>query len=273
MATARRTGPRIPLPILYVTLQETLLGLFTRWAKQKAAIIGHDWGAPVAWCCALLRPDMFRAVGLLSVPYLADFWSGPRPTEAMRHLLASGQMFYQLYFQEPGRAEAHLERDVRDSLVRLFYCASGEAQPEEHWRFLFSPNEEIMDTLPKPKRLPSWLSEDELSVFVKEFNRTGFTGGLNWYRNMDRDQELLGFLAKSTVIQPTIFVAGSEDAVVSMYRPAFDSMEKTVPNLHAKDPHSGHRPLGAAGKARGSEPSSVEVPFRSVSSELRFTLL
>jgi pimeloyl-ACP methyl ester carboxylesterase len=234
--------PSDPTAYTLCHLVGDIVGLVHALGEEKAAIVGHDWGAPVACCCALLRPDIFTAVGLLSVPYLADFWTGPRPTEAMRQMLAGGQMFYQLYFQEPGRAEAQFERDVRESLLRLFYCNSGEAKPEERWRFLFSPSEEIMETLPKPSRLPSWLSEQELAAFVREFSRTGFTGGLNWYRNMDRDRDLLGFLAKSNIRQPAIFIAGSEDVVVTMYRPAFDSMEQTVPNLSAKIlvPSAGH---------------------------------
>lgn len=219
-----------------------IVGLVYGLGESSAAIMGHDWGSPVAWTCALLRPDMFRAVGLLSVPYLADFWSGPPPTAGMRALLAAGQMFYQLYFQEPGKAEADLEHDVRDSLVRLFHGASGGIPAQERWRFLFSPNETLLDTLPRPTGLPSWLSEEELGVFVEAFQRTGFTGGLNWYRNLDRDRELLAFLAQSKIQQPSLFLAGSEDAVILMYRQAFDTLEQTMPRLQAKllIPGAGH---------------------------------
>jgi pimeloyl-ACP methyl ester carboxylesterase len=211
-----------------------IVGLVYALGERQATIVGHDWGAAVAWTCALLRPDIFRAVALLSVPYLADIWSDPTPTRAMRQMLAAGQMFYQLYFQEPGQADAELATDVRKSLSGLFYSLSGGISAEHRWRFMFSPDEEFRDTLTVPDRLPPWLTEEDLSVFVKDFKRTGFTGGLNWYRNLDRDRELLAFLAKSKVQQPALFLAGSEDAIVTIYHAAFNSLEETMPNLTSK---------------------------------------
>ena len=234
--------PAAPDAYTLCHLAGDIVGLVEALGEKQAAIFGHDWGAPVAWSCALLRPDIFRAVGLLSVPYLAKFWSGPPPTQAMRQMLAAGQMFYQMYFQEPGRAEAQFERDVRDSMLRFFYCVSGGIPAEMRWRFLFSPSEEILDTLPKPSALPAWLTEEELMVFATEFARTGFTGGLNWYRNLDRDRELMGFLAGARIEQPSLFVAGAEDPVIAMYREAYDALETSMPQLSAKIliPSAGH---------------------------------
>lgn len=209
---------------------------------SRAAIIGHDWGAAVAGTCALLRPDIFPVVGLLSVPYMPEVWSGPPPTTRMKLLLAAGQMLYQLYFQEPGRAEAELERDVRRSHLGMLYGASASAPPEQRWRPLFSPSEILLDTLPRPEVLPPWLKEEDLAVYVHEFRRTGYRGGLNWYRNLDRDRELLGFLAGAKIQQPSIFIAGEEDAVISMYRPAFQNLEENMPVLKKKIliPGAGH---------------------------------
>jgi epoxide hydrolase A/B len=215
-------------------LAADMVCLVSALGAERAAIVGHDWGAAVAWTCALLRPDVFGALGLLSVPYLPEIWSGPPPTQIMRAILASGQMFYQLYFQEPGKAEADLERDVRDSHLRLFNAASASAPPQQRWRFLFSPSETLMDTLPRADGLPPWLKEDELAEYVKEFTRTGFRGGLNWYRNLDRDRELLGFLAGSKIQQPSVFVAGAEDAVIQIYSAAFDALEQSMPRLTKK---------------------------------------
>ena len=223
-------------------LAADMVCLVNALGEKQAAIIGHDWGAPVAWTCALLRPDIFPALGLLSVPYLADIWSGPPPMQSMKMLLAMGQMFYQLYFQEPGKAEREFEQDVRATHLGLFYGASGSAPPEHRWRFLFSPSETLADTMPRPSGLPPWLREEELDVYVREFKRTGFRGGLNWYRNLDRDRELLGFLAGAKITQPALFAAGEEDAVIQMYRPAFDTLEQNVPNLTKKVliPGAGH---------------------------------
>jgi hypothetical protein len=93
----------------------------------------------------LLPPDIIRAVGLLSVPYLAELWSGPPPTVAMKALLACGQMHYQLYFQEPGNADQELAQDPRSLFLRLFVGASGGIPQEKRWRRLFSPDESFLE--------------------------------------------------------------------------------------------------------------------------------
>jgi len=160
----------------------------------------------------------------------------------MKAMLAMGQMFYQLYFQEPGKAERDLEQDVRYSHLALFWGASASAPPGQRWRFLFSPSETLRDTLPRMEGLPPWLTEEALETYASEFGKTGFRGGLNWYRNLDRDRELLGFLAGSKIQQPSVFIAGEEDAVIQMYRPAFDTLETSMPRLTKKllIPGAGH---------------------------------
>ena len=233
-----------PEPIeAYHILQLTgdMVGLVHALDAEQAIIVGHDWGAPVAWHCALLRPDLFRAVALLSVPYLQRAWEDIRPTEAMRRM-AGEQEFYQLYFQEPGTAEAELEADVRTTMRVFLYAASGDAPPEKRWRFLFGKSEKFLDTGSLPEVLPGWLTEQDLDVFAREFERTGFRGGLNWYRNIDRLWELTPFLNGATLRQPTLFVAGAVDPVITMYRGAFDVLEQTVPNLRQKVllPGAGH---------------------------------
>jgi pimeloyl-ACP methyl ester carboxylesterase len=219
-----------------------VVGLVDALGERQAAVIGHDWGAAVAWTCALLRPDIFKAVALLSVPYLADLWGGPAPTAVMKQLLTAGQMFYQLYFQEPGRADRELAQNPRDSLLRLFVGAGGGIPPERRWRFLFSPSESLLNSLPAADGLPGWLGEEELDFFAAQFARTGFTGGLNWYRNMDRSRELLAFLAGARIVQPSTFIAGAEDPVIQMYRRDFDLLEQTMPGIAGKTliPASGH---------------------------------
>jgi pimeloyl-ACP methyl ester carboxylesterase len=233
-----------PEPIeAYHILQLTgdMVGLVHALDAEQAIIVGHDWGAPVAWHCALLRPDLFRAVALLSVPYLQRAWEDIRPTEAMRRM-AGEREFYQLYFQEPGTAEAELEADVRTTMRMFLYAASGDAPPEKRWRFLFGKSEKFLDTGSLPEVLPGWLTEQDLDVFAREFERTGFRGGLNWYRNIDRLWELTPFLNGATLRQPTLFVAGAVDPVITMYRGAFDVLEQTVPNLRQKVllPGAGH---------------------------------
>ena len=218
-----------------------IVGLVHALGEEQAVIVGHDWGSPVAWHCALLRPDMFRAVALLSVPYVQRSWQDIRPTEAMRRM-AGGKQFYQLYFQEPGKAERDLEANVADTLRRFLYSASGDPPPEKRWRFLFESSESFLDSASPPEVLPGWLTEQDLDYFAREFQRTGFRGGLNWYRNIDSRWEQTPFLAGAKLHQPTLFVAGDADPVIAMRRAAFDTLEKTVPNLTRKIllPGAGH---------------------------------
>jgi pimeloyl-ACP methyl ester carboxylesterase len=216
-----------------------MVGLVQALGEERAVIIGHDWGAPVAWCCALLRPDIFHALGLLSVPYRPR--SDIRPTEIMK-LIAGEQQFYQQYFQEPGKAEAEFEADVRTSLLKFLYANSGDAPPEKRWRFMFGKAEQCLDSAAVPETLPSWLTAQDLDVFTSEFERTGFRGGLNWYRNTDRFWELTPFLRGAKIRQPSLFVAGETDAVITIARQGFDTLEDALPNLTKKVllPGAGH---------------------------------
>lgn len=217
-----------------------IVGLVHALGEEQATIIGHDWGAPVAWHCALLRPDIFHSLGLLSVPYLRPSWNDVRPTDAMRQF-AGDEQFYQLYFQEPGRAEAALEADVRRTMRTVLYAASGDAPAEQRWRLLFDASERLADTA-APEVLPDWLSEDDVEVFAREFARTGFRGALNWYRNIDRMWELTRFLSGAQVRQPAVFIAGELDAVLLLYAEVLQSLESSMPRLRDKVllPGAGH---------------------------------
>lgn len=218
-----------------------IVGLVHALGEEQAIIVGHDWGAIVASYCALLRPDIFRAVCLLSVPYLPRSWKNVRPTDVMK-LMAGENQFYQLYFQEPGKAEAELETDVRETMHMLLYSASGDPPAEKRWRFLFRRSEKLLDTVSLPDTLPGWLGEQDIDFFSREFERTGFRGGLNWYRNIDRTWEQTPFLSGAKIRQPVLFVAGEADVVITMYQAAFDAMEKTAPSLRKKIllPGAGH---------------------------------
>ncbi|MCG8456982.1 MAG: alpha/beta hydrolase [Holophagales bacterium] len=198
--------------------------------QEQAILVGHDFGAQVAYHCALFRPDLFRAVALLSVPYVPRSWKNVPTTEVMRRM-AGDKTFYQLYFQQPGIAEAELDRDVRRSVTMFLYSASGSAPPEERWRFLFDESETLMDSCTYPERLPAWLSEEDIDRFTEAFTRSGFRGGVNWYRNLDRNWASTPFLNGAELRQPTLFLAGAEDGVVTLRQKAIAALEENVPNL------------------------------------------
>lgn len=234
-----------PEPIeAYNILQLTgdIVGLVNALGAETAIIAGHDWGAPVAWTSALVRPDIFSAVVLLSVPYFPR--GQVRPTIGMK-AMAGDKNFYQLYFQEPGRVEKELEEDARKSLLMILYGASGDPPPNERWNFIFDKSKKFTESGVVPKNLPAWLTEADVEFYTNEFKRAGFRGGINWYRNSDRNWELTPFLADAKLRQPTLFVAGDRDVVIDMVggkQNVMATLDANVPKLKKKVllPGAGH---------------------------------
>ncbi len=201
------------------------VGVLDALGAETAVVVGHDWGAPMAWHCALLAPDRFRAVVALSVPYTGR---PPAPPMQIFRQMFKDVFFYMLYFQEPGVAEAELEADVRRSMRLILFTASKDAPPSRG--FAGKPKDSgFLDGMPDPEQLPDWLTEADLDYYVSEFQRTGFRGGINRYRNMDRDWEELAQLAGAKVEQPALFIAGEGDGVIAMTR--VEAMKEHVPNL------------------------------------------
>jgi pimeloyl-ACP methyl ester carboxylesterase len=205
-----------------------IVGLLDALGAEKAVIAGHDWGAPVAWHSALLRPDRFRGVIGLSVPFIPR--RRARPTTTMPQ--SDDALFYQLYFQSPGVADAEFERDVRLSIRSLLYSASGDAPRRESsgtpgGHVAMVPRRGgFLALMTNPASLPHWLTEADVDFYVKEFTRTGFRGGLNWYRNIDRNWELLAPFAGAPVTVPALYIAGDRDLVV-----AFRGMDQIIAHL------------------------------------------
>ena len=199
--------------------------------EKQAVIIGHDWGAPVAWSSALLRPDIFRAVVAMSVPYLER---GPvAPLKGLRDAGITNS--YWLYFQTPGVAEAEFERDV-DRTVRTLLYGTGVS-------LMMKPGQGFLADATIPNQLPSWLTDEDISYFVETYKRSGYRGGLNWYRNIDRNWELSGAWEGLHVRQPALFIAGSEDGVIKGFAAkALEQLPTTVPGLKKTLilPNSGH---------------------------------
>lgn len=205
-----------------------MVGLADALGGGPAVIAGHDWGAPVAWHAALLRPDRFRAVIGLSVPFRPR--GSVRPSTAMPQ--TDDAVYYQLYFQAPGVAEAELSRDVRSSIRRVLYAASGEGR--QAGAGLGDPAAVgmvpraggFLSHTAEPPAPPTWLTEADVDFYTGEFTRAGFRGGLNWYRNIDRNWELLAPYAGARVMVPALYVAGDRDLVVH-----FRGMDQLLPNL------------------------------------------
>jgi len=198
-----------------------LVGLLDALEVPTAVIVGHDWGAGIAWQAARLRPDRFRAVVALSVPFRPR---GPvRPTSVMPR--TADAQFYQLYFQEPGVAEAELERDPRITVRNMLYGASGEGAAAIRAAAASSGASPNLGMVPKgggflrgagaPATLPAWLTQADIDFYASEFKRSGFRGPLNYYRNIDRNWELTAAFTGVKVTVPALYVAGDRDMVVS----------------------------------------------------------
>lgn len=187
-----------------------VLGLIDHFGGAPALLIGHDWGAPIVWNTTALHPDRVAAVVAMSVPY------APRgkisSIELWRRIYA-GRFFYQLYFQEPGVAEAEFEADVRTALRKIYYAGSGD-YPRGLFRIDRSPDARMLDNLPDPDPFPAWLSEADLDYYVSQFEAGGFRGPLNRYRNQERDWERLTALQGARITRPAAFIAGSRDGVL-----------------------------------------------------------
>ncbi|MGX4735956.1 alpha/beta fold hydrolase [Kitasatospora griseola] len=200
--------------------------------EETAVVVGHDWGANIAATSALLHPELFRAVGLLSVPYAPP--GGPRPTDVFARM-GGDQEFYVSYFQESGRAEAEVEPDVRGWLAGFYAAMSADTMPADGApdpHFVARAGGRLCDRFPDG-RLPAWLTEDDLDVYAGEFERTGMTGALNRYRAMDRDWEDLAPYAGAPIEQPSLFVGGALDASTTWLAEAIDAFPTTLPGLTA----------------------------------------
>jgi pimeloyl-ACP methyl ester carboxylesterase len=210
-----------------------MVGLLDALGHETAVIAGHDWGAAVAWHAALLRPDRFRAVVALSVPFIprgSDYPSRNFPE-------SDDAVFYQSYFQSPGVAEKDLERDIRLTMRTLLYQSSGEAphpaiKSEQSGHVFMVPRKGgMMENWANPTSLPPWLTEADLEIYTDQFIRTGFRGGLNWYRNIDRNWELMAPFSGLKITVPALLIAGDRDLVL-----AFRGMDQILANLSKNVP-------------------------------------
>lgn len=208
------------------------VALVSALGEERAVIVGHDWGAPIAWTSALLRPDVFTAVAGLSVPFSPP--GDTRPLAAMR-AMGGAEEFYIEYFQEPGRAEAEIEADVRDWLLGFMFSASGDAPPPDPAAGTIATvphGARMKDRFRRPDAMPVWLTDDDLDVYAGEFEHTGFRGGLNRYRNIDRDWQDLAAWRRASIGVPALFIGGDRDGPTVWGAAAIAAFERTLPRLH-----------------------------------------
>ncbi len=212
-----------------------MIALLDALGEPAALIVGNDWGATVAWQAAQMRPDRFCGVVALGVPMMGQ--PPVPPTQVFPQ--TEEALLYTLYFQKPGVAETEFEKDVRMALRKILFAASGDAgtrAPNDATPNPFgmvSRRDGLLAPLPDPPEMPAWLTEDDLDAFVSAFADSGFRGGLNYYRNLDRNWQLQAALAGTKVTVPAMFIAGERDTGLHIpgMMEIIDAMPALVPHL------------------------------------------
>ncbi len=211
-------------------LAADVIAILDAIGEERAVVIGHDWGSPVAWHTALRYPARVAAVGSLSVPYAMR--SNRPPLDLMREAAGPEHIHYVDYFQAAGVVDAEFAADARASLLGFLWSISGDAPRDEKFRPM-QRGATFLDSITVPTSLPGWLSEEELGAYVEAFTASGFTGGLNWYRNTTRNWEDTADLAGAKVTQPALFVTGSRDPARNPA--AIGRLPEAVPNLQVNE--------------------------------------
>ncbi len=241
-----------------------VVGLIKALGSTSAVLVGQDWGSPVVYNTALMRPDLIRGVLMMCSPPSAR---GPvRPSEAMKPLNAKFKdvHFYQSYIVQP-EAEAQIMRDLRRFLLGIFYSTSGYCPTEKQWRWAWKSPETFTDTYTVPATLPPYLSAQALDYYVSQFTRTGIRPANNWYAAIDKGWENTSFLDGAVVRQPALFVGGERDPstrpVLGIDRqgPAFKALKTNFPNMREiiTLPGVGHTPP----EERPGEINAIVIKF------------
>ncbi len=208
-------------------LVETLVAALDAWSVPTCTVVGSDWGATLAWAAAQLRPDRFRAVLAIGVPMMG------RPPVPPSQIFPQTEetLFYTLYFQSLGLAEIEFEADISLTLRKILHAASAEAGPRQPGDgtpnpfAMVSRSAGLLAGLPD-RGLPGWLTPEVFERWVAAFARSGFAGGLNYYRNLDANWQVM---PQTPVEVPAAFVIGARDPGLSI--PGMEAIIAGMPAL------------------------------------------
>ena len=218
------------------------VGVVEALGESTATIVGHDWGSPIASSAAQIRPDVFTAVALLSVPFSPR--NRHKPTDIFR-FIGGDEEFYIEYFQEPGRAEAEIALNPKRWLEGFYFSASGDSPPlkpgEKSMGFV-APDSLLGDRFLFPSEPLGCMTEEDLSFYAEEFAKAGFTGGLNRYRNVDQDWIDFRAWHGAPISQPSMFIGGEKDGPTILGASAIAGFKESLPALHSSTilPDVGH---------------------------------
>ncbi len=219
-----------------------MVDLVRALGETSCVVVGHDWGAPVAWHCALIRPDLFRAVFGLSVPFQPRRPKGP-PTAAMTALSKRGGLG-DLYISRFQASHAHLafDSDPSTALRKMFHAYDG-ATPDGRQSTGFLPDGvSLTDSIADDATLPPWMSGAHFAEYVAAFSAGGFKGPVDWYRNLDANWAATAFLQDARIRVPAAFVVGERDPVRHYAGPAEAGLKDWAPDLRLQQvvPGAGH---------------------------------
>lgn len=205
-----------------LTLCGDIRAAMDHFGQAEAGVIGHDWGAMVAWYLALVEPRV-KALTTMSVPFAGR---PRRPAVEIMREASAGRFNYILYFQEPGRAEQELDADIDRTLRLLMYYDKKSLllQDKPADSRLFDENMQV-------GALPAWCPEADFAVYRQTFAGHGFRGALNWYRNFERNWQVTEPLQGRKISQPTLFLIGDKDPVGRLESYTLKKMPEWVPDL------------------------------------------
>lgn len=208
--------------ITYLT--DDLVALLGYYKYTKATFIGHDWGANVVWHLALLHPERVHKVINLALPYQER---GERPwLELMEEIF--GEDFYFVHFnKQPGVADGVMDRNTENFFHNLFRKNIPRTPPK--------PGMLMMDLAESKKPVGEpIMSDSELKVFIHSFKASGFTGAINWYRNLDKNWHVMANV-KPKIEHPTLMIYGEQDVI-----PKSQTLKNFAPNLDVVGLNCGH---------------------------------
>ena len=205
-------------------LTDDLIALLDHYGYKNSTFIGHDWGAMVTWWLAQLHPEKVKQLIALAVPYQVR---GEKPwIEWMDEVLGSD--YYFVHFnKQPGMADSVLDENVYQFFHNLFRKNIPQMPPE---------SDMAMINLARAKAAKGepFMSDNELAIFVSAFESSGFTGSINWYRNLDRNWHLLAHI-NPVIEQPALMIYGEQDLI-----PKFEGLSQFVPNVKEVNIDCGH---------------------------------
>ncbi|MFT4913766.1 MAG: pimeloyl-ACP methyl ester carboxylesterase [Brevundimonas sp.] len=190
-----------------------MVDLVRALGESQCFVVGHDWGAPIAWHCALLRPDLFQAVAGLSVPFQPRRPNGP-PTPAMA-VLSKRAGLGDLYINRLQAPDAHLafEADPATALRKMFWSYDGATADSDQSTGFLPPGVSMLEYVSDHATLPPWMEPEHFAAYVAAFAAGGFDSPVNWYRAMDLNWSLTAFLQGQKIHQPALFIVGERDPV------------------------------------------------------------